>query len=76
MGRWGSRLTHAAASSPPPLRYATLNLGPDADTRDGAVEDVLAKGIRTADLGPAEGGRTVSTGGMGDAIIEALAARA
>jgi len=54
------------------LRYAILNLGPDANTLESAVEDVLARGIRTADLGPAEGGRTVSTGAMGDAIVEAL----
>jgi hypothetical protein len=36
---------------------------------------VLAKGIRTADLGQAAGGQSVSTSGMGDAIIAALAAR-
>ena len=48
------------------------HLSEDADMLEGAVEDVLARGIRTADLGPAEGGRTVSTGAMGDAIVEAL----
>ncbi len=53
------------------LRYS-FGLGAEADMVEGAVEDVLAQGIRTADLGPAEGGRTVSTGAMGDAIVEAL----
>ena len=57
------------------LRYS-FDLGAEADMLEGAVEDVLAKGIRTADLGQAAGGKTVSTGGMGDAILEALAARA
>ena len=57
------------------LRYS-FGLGAEADMVEGAVEDVLAQGIRTADLGPAEGGETVSTGAMGDAIVTALAARA
>jgi 3-isopropylmalate dehydrogenase len=56
------------------LRYS-FDLGDDADRLEGAVEDVLAKGLRTADLGQAAGGQTVSTSGMGDAIIEALAVR-
>jgi 3-isopropylmalate dehydrogenase len=56
------------------LRYS-FNLGAEADLLEAAVEDVLAQGIRTADLGQAPGGRTVSTTGMGDAILEALAAR-
>jgi 3-isopropylmalate dehydrogenase len=57
------------------LRYS-FDLGDDADMLEGAVEDVLARGLRTADLGQADGGETVSTSTMGDAIIEALAARA
>jgi 3-isopropylmalate dehydrogenase len=56
------------------LRYS-FDLGDDADRLEGAVEDVLAKGLRTADLGQTEGGQAVSTSGMGDAIVEALAAR-
>ncbi len=56
------------------LRYS-FGLGAEADMVEGAVEDVLAQGLRTADLGPAEGGRTLSTGAMGNAIVEALAAR-
>jgi len=56
------------------LRYS-FDLGTEADMQEGAVEDVLAKGIRTADLGQAQGGKTVSTSGMGDAVLEALAAR-
>ncbi|HUF87417.1 MAG TPA: 3-isopropylmalate dehydrogenase [Thermohalobaculum sp.] len=56
------------------LRYS-FDLGAEADLLEGAIEDVLAQGIRTADLGQAPGGRTVSTSGMGDAILEALAVR-
>ena len=56
------------------LRYS-FDLGTEADMLEGAVEDVLARGIRTADLGQAPGGRQVSTSGMGDAVLEALAAR-
>jgi 3-isopropylmalate dehydrogenase len=56
------------------LRYS-FDLGDEADMLEGAVEDVLARGIRTADLGQAEGTQAVTTSGMGDAIIEALAAR-
>jgi len=57
------------------LRYS-FDLGLEADMLEGAVADVLAQGIRTADLGLAEGGRPVSTGAMGDAVIEALAVQA
>ena len=57
------------------LRYS-LDLGGEADMLEGAVEDVLAKGLRTADLGQDAGTTLVSTSGMGDAIIEALSARA
>jgi 3-isopropylmalate dehydrogenase len=57
------------------LRYS-FDLGAEADMLEGAVQDVLANGVRTADLGQAAGGKAVSTSGMGDAIIEALEARA
>ena len=53
----------------------TFDLSDEADMLEVAVEDVLAKGLRTADLGQAEGGQAVSTSGMGDAIVDALAAR-
>ncbi len=56
------------------LRYS-FDRGAEADMLEGAVEDVLAKGIRTADLAGAEGVAPVSTGQMGDAVVEALAAR-
>jgi 3-isopropylmalate dehydrogenase len=57
------------------LRYS-FDLGTEADMLEGAVQDVLASGVRTADLGQAAGGKAVTTGGMGDAIVGALAARA
>jgi len=57
------------------LRYS-FDLGTEADMLESAVEDVLAKGVRTADLGQDEGTTLVSTSGMGDAILEALSARA
>ena len=57
------------------LRYS-FDLGAEAAMMANAVEDVLAQGLRTADLGQAEGGAPISTGAMGDAIVEALAARA
>jgi len=56
------------------LRYS-FDLGPDADLLEGAIEDVLADGFRTADLGSDEGTTAVSTSGMGDAVIAALEAR-
>jgi 3-isopropylmalate dehydrogenase len=56
------------------LRYS-FDLGAEADMLEGAVEDVLAKGVRTADLMQAEGGTPASTAEMGDAIVAALAAR-
>ncbi|MEL6476580.1 MAG: 3-isopropylmalate dehydrogenase [Pseudomonadota bacterium] len=57
------------------LRYS-FDLGAEADLLEGAVEDVLAQGIRTADLGGDAGTTTVSTSGMGDAILAAMEARA
>ena len=53
------------------LRYS-FDLGDEAARVEGAVERVLADGLRTADLmGPA-GGKPVSTAEMGDAIVKAL----
>ncbi|MEM7176977.1 MAG: 3-isopropylmalate dehydrogenase [Pseudomonadota bacterium] len=57
------------------LRYS-FDLGEDADMLEAAVEDVLAKGFRTADLAGDAGTTQVSTSGMGDAVIAAMAARA
>ncbi len=57
------------------LRYS-FDLGAEADLLEGAIEDVLAGGVRTADLMGAAGGKPVSTSEMGDAIVTALAARA
>src|SRR6056297_2559236 len=57
------------------LRYS-FDLGAEADMLEGAVEDVLTAGYRTADLGQDAGTRLVGTTGMGDAVLEALAARA
>ncbi len=54
------------------LRYS-FDLGAEADALEKAVEAVLAKGIRTADLGAAEGSTPASTSEMGDAIIAELA---
>jgi len=52
------------------LRYS-FGLGDDADIVEKAVQNVLAAGIRTADiLGP--GMKPVSTGQMGDAILKEL----
>ena len=53
------------------------SLGRDADAAllEGAVDDALAAGARTADIWQ-EGCRKLSTAGMGDAILEALQARA
>jgi len=53
------------------LRYS-LNLAPQADRIEAAVRSVLASGLRTADI--FEPGTTkVSTAGMGDAVLKALA---
>ncbi|MGE0718547.1 MAG: 3-isopropylmalate dehydrogenase [Alphaproteobacteria bacterium] len=52
------------------LRYS-FDLAEDADLVDKAIAQVLADGVRTADI--AEAGTTkVSTSGMGDAILGAL----
>ena len=51
------------------LRYS-FDLGEEADRVEKAVETVLADGVRTKDI--AQGGASVSTSGMGDAILAAL----
>ncbi|MBK0401066.1 3-isopropylmalate dehydrogenase [Limibaculum sp. M0105] len=56
------------------LRYS-FDLGDEADLLEASVNDVLAKGLRTPDLGAGEGTRTVGTAEMGDAIVEALSER-
>ncbi|WP_158965421.1 3-isopropylmalate dehydrogenase [Chachezhania sediminis] len=53
------------------LRYS-FDQGAEADRLEKAVEAVLAKGLRTADLLGEEGVQPVSTGEMGDAIVAAL----
>ncbi len=52
------------------LRYS-FDCGTEAALIEGAVEQVLAAGWRTADI-MQEGGRQVSTSGIGDAILKAL----
>ena len=53
------------------LRYS-FDLGAEAERLEKAVEQVLAQGLRTADLLGPEGGVPVGTAAMGDAIIAAL----
>jgi len=55
------------------LRYS-FDQGAEADRLEGAVEAVLASGVRTGDLMQAEGGTPVSCSEMGDAIVKALEA--
>jgi 3-isopropylmalate dehydrogenase len=55
------------------LRYS-FDQGEAAAELERAVEKVLADGVRTADLMGPDGGVPVSTSGMGDAILAALAA--
>ncbi|MEO1493093.1 MAG: 3-isopropylmalate dehydrogenase [Pseudomonadota bacterium] len=57
------------------LRYS-FDLGAEADMLEGAVNDVLDQGVRTADLAQTEGARPVSTSDMGDAVVAAMAVRA
>ena len=54
------------------LRYS-FDQGAAADRLEQAVEQVLAQGVRTADLLQKDGGTPVSTAEMGDAIVRALA---
>ncbi len=53
------------------LRYS-FDKGEEAARLEGAVEKVLADGLRTADLLGEEGATPVSTSEMGDAIVAAL----
>ena len=53
------------------LRYS-FDQGDEAARLEKAVEDVLADGLRTADLMGPEGGAPVSTSDMGDAIVAKL----
>ncbi|TDL81496.1 3-isopropylmalate dehydrogenase [Palleronia sediminis] len=53
------------------LRYS-FDLGAEADLVEGAVEAVLARGLRTADLLGEDGTEPVTTSEMGDAIVAAL----
>ena len=50
----------------------SLDMGNEAKRLERAVESVLAKGIRTADLAQLEGQPPVSTIQMGNAIIDEL----
>ncbi len=54
------------------LRYS-FNMGREADQLQSAITQVLANGLRTADI-MQDGMSAVSTSGMGDAILEELAA--
>jgi len=53
------------------LRYS-FDQGDEADRLEKAVEQVLADGVRTADLLQAEGAKPVSTAEAGDAILAKL----
>jgi len=54
------------------LRYS-FDQGDEATRLENAIEQVLADGLRTADLMPADAdAKPVSTGQMGDAILAAL----
>ncbi len=53
------------------LRYS-FNLAKEADLLEKAITEVLAQGLRTADI-MQDGGKKVSTTQMGDAIIKTLA---
>jgi 3-isopropylmalate dehydrogenase len=53
------------------LRYS-FDKGAEADLLEQVIETVLANGARTPDLMGPDGGTTISTSQMGDAIIAAL----
>ncbi|MEO1564070.1 MAG: 3-isopropylmalate dehydrogenase [Pseudomonadota bacterium] len=53
------------------LRYS-FDQGDEATRLEKAVENVLAKGIRTGDLMQSDGGTPVGTTSMGDAIVAEL----
>jgi 3-isopropylmalate dehydrogenase len=54
------------------LRYS-FDMGAEADRLDQAVQNVLAKGLRTADI-MSEGCTLVTTSGMGKAVISEMEA--
>ena len=56
------------------LRYS-FGLNQAADRLETAIAQVLAEGLRTADI-KSEGSRVVSTSEMGDAIVAELAHQA
>ncbi len=56
------------------LRYS-FGLNQAADRLEKAIAEVLAEGLRTADI-KSEGSRVVSTAEMGDAIVAELAQQA
>src|SRR5262249_10457007 len=49
------------------LRYS-FNMGKEADLLDQAIANVLARGLRTADI-KSEGSKVVTTTEMGEAIV-------
>jgi 3-isopropylmalate dehydrogenase len=53
------------------LRYS-FDAGETADRVEAAVAQVLADGLRTADLMGPDGGTPISTAEMGDAVVAAL----
>ncbi len=53
------------------LRYS-IDAGQEADRLEAAIAQVLAEGLRTADLIGEAGSEPVSTSEMGDAILDAL----
>ena len=53
------------------LRYS-FDAGQEADRLEAAIADVLAEGLRTADLIGEAGTEPVSTSDMGDAVLAAL----
>ena len=53
------------------LRYS-FDAGDDAARLEGAIDAVLAEGVRTADLMQSGDGTPARTGEMGDAVIRAL----
>jgi len=53
------------------LRYS-FDQGEEATRLEKAIEQVLADGVRTADLMTPDGGTPVTTSQMGDVILEAL----
>lgn len=67
-----SSLFKAFCASSSSLRRYSFDQGAEAARLEGAVQQVLADGVRTADLMGPEGGTPVSTSGMGDAILAAL----